>query len=85
MSENGRKVRFAIINILNAYEKLAIGIYYKAIDEKMAFDGMGLLIVRNYKIFKEYIKHHRTHHNRKDAWEFLEWLYNKWKEKIDFD
>jgi len=85
MSKNGRKIRFAIINILNAYEKLAIGVYYKAIDEKMALDAMGLLIVRNYKLFKEYIKHHREKHNRQDAWEFLEWLYNRWNKKVNFD
>jgi len=86
MSKNGKKVSFAIINILNAYEKLAIGVYHKAIDEKMALDAMGLLIVRNYKLFKEYIKHRRGEpHNKKDAWEFLEWLNNRWKEKVNFD
>ena len=86
MSKNGKKIRFAIINILNAYEKLAIGVYYKAIDEKMALDAMGLLIVKNYKIFKEYIKHQRgTPHNKKDAWEFLEWLNERWSKKVNFN
>ena len=86
MSKNGKKIRFAIVNILNAYEKLAIGVYYKAIDEKMALDAMGFLIVRNYKIFKEYIKHQReAPHNKKDAWEFLEWLNKRWNKKINFD
>ena len=82
LSKDGKEIRAAIINILNEYEKLAIAIYYKAIDEKIAFNSLGFLVWKNYKIFSEYIEHQRTDHGYKDVWEFLEWLYERWKNKI---
>jgi len=84
MTEEGKEIRAAIINILNEYEKLAIAVFYKAVDEKIAFDSLGFLVWKNYKIFRDYIEHQRKDHGYKDVWEYLEWLYKKWKKKNKF-
>ena len=82
LTEEGKEIRTAIINILNEYEKLAIAVFYKAVDEKIAFDSLGFLVCKNYKIFRDYIEHQRKDHAYQDVWEFLEWLYKKWENKV---
>ena len=72
MSREGKEIHAALINIINAYERLAIGVYYRIIDEDMAYDSMGYLVNKNYKIFEKYIEHLRQDHDIKDAAEYFE-------------
>ncbi len=81
MNNKGMQIRTSIINIINSYEKLAIGIYYGGIDEKIAYDSLNELVLKNYTIFSDYIKHRREYHHDKTAWIFFEWLYKRWERK----
>lgn len=81
MSKNGKEIRTALISIVNSYEQLAIGVYYGAIDEDMAYNAMGYLVRKNYRLFEKYIQHQRVDHKNIDAWEFFEWLYLRWKDR----
>ena len=79
MSERGKETKGALVNIINNYEKLGLGVYHNIFNENIAQDTFKLLVIQNYKLFEHYINHLRTAHHNTEAGVFFEWLYNRWK------
>lgn len=64
MTEDGKKIRQNLFNVLNYFEFLAAGVNHKVFDENIIKDLQYSIMMRFYTLFIEYIKHYRDAHSR---------------------
>ena len=78
--EEGKKLRSSIVDILNYHEYLALAIWFKDADEIILKEYYKDIILWHYEKLKNVIPLWRQ--DEKDAFEYYEWLYNRWKIKL---
>ncbi|MCT7596422.1 DUF4760 domain-containing protein [Aliarcobacter butzleri] len=82
MNKDGIEIKHAIMDILNYYEFLAIGINIGIFDKNTIKKALKTIMSRAFFIFEEYIYHLRgDRHNRKTAFIELEQIVKEWKKE----
>lgn len=78
MSAQGQKTRSVLFQLINNFEEIAIGIYYKIYDEKIVSIYAYEIIINNYILLKDYIKHLNERHEFNELGLFFVKLGEKW-------
>lgn len=82
MTKQGILIKHAIMDILNYYEFLAIGINVGIFDKNTIKKSLKTIMSRAFFIFEEYIYHLRgDRHKRKTAFIELEQIVKEWKKE----
>lgn len=79
-TENGNEIRKSIIDVLNYYEYLAIGIKTNLFAEEVVKISLKAHLIKAYTVFYDYIKHMRAK-NGKDVCKELEELVLEWNKE----
>jgi hypothetical protein len=86
-SDNGRHIHSHIIEILNNFETLAIGILNNIYDETVMKEYFDNIVKTNYIVYRNHITYLRSESilNDKKYCENFEWLYSEWNKKPSKD
>ena len=82
--EEGAQIRSAIVKTLNTFEYIASGVRHDAFDEEVINSLFEGLMIKFYKVFKNYIDHYRNdmHPSRKNKiWIHFTCLAREFEEK----
>lgn len=77
--EDDDETRVTLDETINRYEGFARGIFQGIYDDEVVKKAMYNSMVKNYKLFKNYIDYNREKYDRKTLWIQYENLMNKWK------
>lgn len=83
LTTDGRLILTHIIEILNNFEMMAVGIIHNVYDEIVMKDYFEEIVKKNYIVYKDFLIYLRSdaHLNDKAFCENYEWLVNHWEEK----
>ncbi len=84
MTEDGKKIREALLHIINVYEIISRGVYSHVYDENLVVDLIGSLIIKNWKIYEIYINHRRNKHKSVHFGDWFQALARRFTEKSEF-
>jgi len=74
-----RYIRQYVVEMLNQYDKLALGVFNKTYDEQIIKEACQGVMIKAYKVFELYIKHLRKYFDRETLYIDLQNLVTKWE------